>query len=130
MENTMSTIADVLTRYASFVTAGDVDGILSLYADEARIEIPVGGPVHDGIQAIRAFYRDNELARSLEITGNACVAGHEAAVPMRAVVAQGGQLLELDVIDVAAIDPSGKLTQLRAFFDLEGARPLAPSAGS
>ena len=63
----MSTIADVLTRYASFVTAGDVDGILSLYADEARIEIPVGGPVHDGIQAIRAFYRDNELARSLEI---------------------------------------------------------------
>jgi len=121
----MPSIADVLTRYAGFVTAGDVEGILSLYADEATIEIPVGGPVHRGIDAIRTFYRDNELAKRLEITGNPCVAGQEAAVPMRAVVAQDGQLLELDVIDVAAIDDDGRLTRLRAFFDLAGARPLA-----
>ena len=120
----MSEIADTLRRYADFVTAGDVDGIVSLYAADACIEIPVGGPSHEGIDAVRAFYRDNELAKQLEITGNACVAGREAAVPMRAIVAQEGQLLELDVIDVAAIDEAGKLTRLRAFFDLEGARPL------
>ena len=120
----MSEIADALRRYAAFVTAGDVDGILSLYAADARIEIPVGGPIHEGIDAVRAFYRDNELAKRLEITGNPCVAGREAAVPMRAVVARGGELLELDVIDVAAIDEAGKLTRLRAFFDLAGARPL------
>ena len=78
----------------------------------------------EGIEAVRAFYRDNELAKRLEITGNACVAGREAAVPMRAIVAQGGQLLELDVIDVAAVNEAGKLTRLRAFFDLDGARPL------
>ena len=120
----MSRIAEVLAQYAGFVTAGDVAGILSLYADDATIEIPVGGPEHAGIDAVHAFYRDNELARSLEITGNACVAGNEAAVPMRAVVEQGGRLLELDVIDVATIDEHGKLTRLRAFFDLEGARPL------
>jgi steroid Delta-isomerase len=117
-------IADVLARYAAFVTAGDVDGIVGLYAPDATIEIPVGGPVHRGIDAIRAFYRDNELAQKLEITGPPCVAGREAAVPMRARIARGGALVEIDVIDVAAIDERGKLTQLRAFFDLAGARPL------
>ena len=43
---------------------------------------------------------------------------------MRARIEQNGRLLELDVIDVAAIDPEGRLTALRAFFDLEGARPV------
>ena len=117
-------IADVLARYAAFVTAGNVDGIVGLYAPEATIEIPVGGPVHRGIDAIRAFYRDNELAQKLEITGPACVAGREAAVPMKARIARGGRLVEIDVIDVAAVDEHGRLTKLRAFFDLAGARPL------
>jgi steroid delta-isomerase len=117
-------IADVLARYAAFVTAGDVDGIVGLYAPEATIEIPVGGPVHRGIDAIRAFDRDNELAQKLEITGPACVAGREAAVPMKARIARGGRLVEIDVIDVAAVDERGRLTRLRAFFDLAGARPL------
>jgi hypothetical protein len=80
--------------------------------------------VHRGIDAVRAFYRDNELAKRLEITGAACVAGREAAVPMRAVVEQEGQLLELDVIDVASVDDECRLTRMRAFFDLAGARPI------
>ena len=120
----MATIPELLERYAACVTATDVDGILALYADDAEIQIPVGGPVHSGIEAIRAFYRDNELAESLEITGRACVAGSEGAVPMRAVVVQDGRRLELDVIDVVEIDAAGKLLRLRAFFDLEGARPV------
>jgi len=120
----MSALSDVLSRYAACVTATDVDGIVSLYADDASIQIPANGVRHDGIEAIRAFYRDNELAETLEITGPACVAGNEGAVPMRARIRQNGQLLELDVIDVAAIDERGRLTRLRAFFDLEGARPV------
>ncbi len=111
-------------KYTSAVTATDVDRILSIYADTAQIEIPVGGPVHDGIEAIHAFYRDNELAESLTVAGPACVAGLEAAVPLIAVVRQGGQRLELDVIDVARIDEAGQVLGMRAFFDLEGARAL------
>jgi len=120
----MAGIAEVLSRYAACVTAGDVDGIVSLYAPNATIQIPANGPALHGIEAIRAFYRDNELAQRLEITGPVCVAGSEAAAPMRARIEQAGRLLELDVIDVAAIDAQGRLTALRAFFDLEGARPL------
>ena len=78
----------------------------------------------DGIDAINTFYRENELAESLAVAGPACVAGNEAAIPLRAVVVQDGRRLELDVIDVAEIDDAGRVLSMRAFFDLEGAREL------
>ena len=120
----MSALAEVFKRYAGFSSSGNVEGILSLYAPNASIQIPVGGPVHAGIDAVRAFYRDNELARKVEITGPACVAGREGAVPMRATIAREGDLLEIDVIDVAELDEKGRLVRLRAFFDLCGARKI------
>lgn len=115
---------ELFARYTTAVTASDVDAIVGLYAPEASIQIPVGGPVCEGIDAIRAFYRDNELAESLSLAGPACVAGREAAVPLIAHVRQDGRLLELDVIDVAEIDEQGRVLSMRAFFDLEGARVL------
>ena len=120
----MTGLADVFQRYAAFISAGNVEGILSLYAPNASVQIPVGGPVHNGIDAVRAFYRDNELARKLEITGPTCVAGREGAVPMRATIARDGDLMEVDVIDVAELDEQGRLVRLRAFFDLGGARKI------
>ena len=120
----MAGLAEVFRRYAAFVSANDVAGIVSLYAPNASIQIPVGGPVHSGLDAVRAFYRDNELARKLEITGPACVAGREGAVPMCATIARDGELLEVDVIDVAELDEAGRLVKLRAFFDLAGARKV------
>ena len=56
---------DLFARYTDAVTRTDVDAIVGLYAPEAKIQIPVGGPVHDGIDAIDHFYRENELAESL-----------------------------------------------------------------
>jgi len=121
---TKATFDALFEKYTKAVTATDVDTIVSIYAPEAKIQIPVGGPVYDGIDAINTFYRENELAESLEVTGAACVAGLEAAVPLRAVVVQDGRRLELDVIDVAEIDEQGRVLSMRAFFDLEGAREI------
>ncbi|MAG31342.1 MAG: steroid delta-isomerase [Deltaproteobacteria bacterium] len=115
---------DLFTRYTAAVTATDIDAIVGIYAPRAKIEIPVGGPVHEGIDAIDRFYRDNELAESLAVAGPVCVAGREAAVPLLANVRRDGRLLELDVIDVAEIDGEGRVLSMRAFFDLEGARIL------
>ncbi len=124
MENgPVAPVARALARYAECVTATDVDGIVALYAPDAWIEIPVGGGVRRGIEAIRAFYTENELAERLEITGPVCAAAGEAAVPMRARIRREGRLYEIDVIDVVSFDARGKLTSLRAFFDLSGARP-------
>lgn len=116
-------IAELLQRYAACISAGDKAGIVALYADDATAEIPVGGPVHRGIDAIRAFYTGSTLAERVEIAGAICIAGHEAAAPMRALIARDGGLVEVDVIDVVEVDPaSGRFKKLRAFFDLAGAR--------
>ena len=115
---------EIFERYTVAVTATDVDAIIRLYASNASIEIPVGGPIRTGIDAIESFYRDNELAESLAVVGPACVAGSEAAVPMIARVRRDAVLTEIDVIDVARIDEAGQLLSMRAFFDLEGGRIL------
>lgn len=115
---------DLFSRYTAAVNASDAEAIAALYASDASIQIPADGQLHRGIDAVRAFYRDNELAESLETVGPACVAGREAAVPMRALVRRDGVLYEIDVVDVARIDASGKLVSMRAFFDLEGGRPV------
>ena len=117
-------IRQTFQRYTECVSAGDVAGLVALYTDDARIQIPVGGPVHRGIDAVRVVYAKNELAESLAIAGALCVAGLEAAVPLLARVRREGRLYELDVIDVASFHTDGRFTSLRAFFDLEGARPL------
>ena len=117
-------IGRTLERYAAYVTATDVDGILSLYAPDAWIEIPAGSGPRRGLDAIRAFYTENELAERLEITGPVCAAAGEAAVSMRAHIRRDGRLHEIDVIDVVSFDAQGRLRSLRAFFDLSGARPL------
>ena len=117
-------IRQTFERYTQCVSAGDVVGLVALYSEDACIEIPVGGPVHRGVDAIRTFYADNELAESLSISGKLCIAGDEAAVPLVAHVRRDGLLYELDVIDVASFHEDGRFTCLRAFFDLEGARPL------
>ena len=122
-------IARTLERYAACVSAGDVEGIVALYAPDATIEIPAGSGARRGIDAIRAFYSENELAERLVVTGAVCAAGGEAAVPMRATLRRDGRRFEIDVIDVVRFDAQGRLTSLRAFFDLDptGA-PAAPRA--
>ena len=64
--------AALFERYVTAVTAGDLEAIVAIYSPAAKLQIPVGGPVHEGIEAIRAFYRDNELAQSLAVAGPAC----------------------------------------------------------
>jgi steroid delta-isomerase len=121
-------IAALLRRYAACISAADKAGIVALFADDATAEIPVGGPVHRGIDAIRAFYFGNELAERVEITGPVCIAGREAAAPMRALVARADGLVEIDVIDVVEVDLATlRIKKLRAFFDLAGARAVTTS---
>jgi steroid delta-isomerase len=116
-------IAELLRRYAACISAGDKAGIVALYAENATAEIPAGGPVHRGLAAIRAFYETNELAERVEITGPICIAGNEAAAPMRALIRRPDGLVEIDVIDVVVVDPATqRFEKLRAFFDLAGAR--------
>lgn len=111
----------VMEQYAAAVSAGDKAAIVSLYAPDGCCQIPVGGPVQEGIDAVRAFYEGNELAETLVLTGPVRVAGQEAAAPMVARVCFDGVDYELDV---AVFNDDGLLTSLRAFYSLEDLRAV------
>ena len=115
---------NVMEQYAAAVSAGDVEAILSCYAPDGSCQVPVGGPVHQGIDAIRDFYEGNELAETLVLTGPVRVAGREAAAPMVARVRFDGVDYELDVVDVAEFDDDGLLASLRAFYSLDDLRAV------
>lgn len=114
----------VMEQYAAAVSAGEVEAILSFYAPNGSCQVPVGGPVHEGIDAVRAFYEGNELAETLVLTGPVRVAGREAAAPMVARVCFDGVNYELDVVDVAEFNDDGLLTSLRAFYSLDDLRAV------
>ena len=114
----------VMEQYAAAVSAGDVEAILTCYAPDGSCQVPVGGPVHQGIDSIRAFYEGNELAETLVLTGPVRVAGREAAAPMAARVCFDGVDYELDVVDVAVFNDDGLLTSLRAFYSLDDLRAV------
>ena len=114
----------VMEEYAAAVSAGDKEAILSFYAPDGSCQVPVGGPVHQGIDAVRAFYEGNELAETLVLTGPVRVAGNEAAVPMVALVCFDGVDYELDVVDVAVFNDDGLLTSLRAYYSLDDLRAV------
>jgi ketosteroid isomerase-like protein len=94
---------------------------VALYAPDASIEIPVGsGPPQD--TAIRAFTARTSWPSASRSAGRS--APRRGRRSDAGAIRRDGRLFEIDVIDVVRFDPQGRLTSLRAFFDLSGGRPL------
>lgn len=109
-------IRKTIENYLAFMNAGDADAIAELYAEDARVEDPIGTPAFEGREAIREFYAKAAGNVKLEATGNPRVAAGEAAFPMRVVVGPS-QLIE--VIDVMAFNDAGLIQTMRAFWSAE-----------
>jgi steroid delta-isomerase len=54
-DDKVQAITETVNRYIALLAGGDVDQLVSLYADDATVEDPVGGEVHIGSQAIKGF---------------------------------------------------------------------------
>jgi steroid delta-isomerase len=119
-------IRATVQRYAEVFSAGDKDAYVGLFADDATLEDPVGGEVHQGTDAIRAFWdttRQMTPEIELTITGPIRVAGDNAAFPGEARPLLGEDKMMVPVVDTLAFDDDGKITQLRAFWDFADLRP-------
>lgn len=120
-------IRATIQRYTEVFSAGDKEGYVGLFAEEATLEDPVGGEVHRGLDAIRAFWdltREMTPRIELTLTGPVRVAGQEAAFPGEARPTMGEDTMAIPVIDTVAFDDEGKITRLRAFWDFADLRPL------
>lgn len=119
-------IRATIESYCAAFSAGDQQGYLDCFADEAWIDDPVGSPRREGKEAIAAFFAESQaLADSIELrpTGPVRVAAGEAAFPMQARPTMGGATFVMDIIDVMTFDDAGKVTSMRAYWDPAEMRP-------
>lgn len=120
---------DAVDQYMRGLNESDLEMILSLYADDATVEDPVGGRVVSGIDSLRAFYTGAvNIDLKVERTGPVHIAGMEAAFPFELKMHINGEYTLTDVIDVFRFDQEGKIISMRAYHGPLNRRLIDPGS--
>lgn len=107
-----------LQQYLDGFNQGDAESIISLFADHARIEDPVGGgQIVEGKEAITAFYEGavevvNKLELDTPIRGSH---GQCAAMAFTIHMEREGTRTLIRAIDVMTFDDAGKIVDMKAY---------------
>lgn len=108
----------VLQAYLDGFNRGDAESLISLFAEDARIEDPVGGGrIVEGKEAIAAFYRRAvELVEKLELdTPIRGSHGRSAAMAFTIHLEREGERTLIRAIDVMTFDESGRIVEMKAY---------------
>jgi steroid delta-isomerase len=109
-----------IEAYVSGWRTADRSAWLSLFADNAVFTDPVGKPPFEGKEAIAAFW-DKTHSMGMTLSPEVqriVVCGNEGVLLFRmTALGPDGTGMSLDVCDVFSLDASGKIAQLRAFWD-------------
>ncbi len=105
-------------KYVEAFDKADIEIIREIYSEDARVEDPVGTDVHDGIEAVCAFY-EGALASGakLALTGQPRCAGNAVAFPFQ--VQMPG--MNIHIIDVFEFNDEGKVNSMKAYWGPENA---------
>jgi len=107
-----------LHKYLDGFNQDQPELIITLFADDATIEDPVGGgQVVEGKEQIAAFYRQGvpqveELKLDTPIRGSYSRA---AAMAFTIHMEREGQKIRIQAIDVMTFNDSGKITEMKAY---------------
>ncbi|HAH59726.1 MAG TPA: hypothetical protein DCL86_16415 [Bacteroidales bacterium] len=108
---------EVVDNYIRFLNEKNLEGILSLFADNGSVEDPVGSKIISGKAGLREFYSGAvNIDLKLKRTGPVRVAGMEAAFPFQLLMEVNSIPTITDIIDVFRFDEEGKIVQMRAFW--------------
>jgi steroid Delta-isomerase len=116
-------------NYLDVVNRRDPDQIAELFALNATVEDPVGPSLYEGREAIRELFEQAATDLSLmEIrrTTPISVAESYAAFAVTASTEIGGARNEVDVVSVFHFGYDGLITSMRAFWNFEEVRSVAP----
>jgi steroid Delta-isomerase len=103
--------------YVESYNRGDLDGIVSIFAADAKVEDPVGSPIRQGHPALREFFAVGiDAGAKLFLDGPVRCADRYAAFPFHVELHWDGASTRIDVIDVFEFDDSGQVAYMRAFF--------------
>lgn len=107
-----------MQAYIDLFNASDSHGIAALFADNARIEDPVGGPtIIEGRAAIDAFYaRAVEFVERLTLVAPIRASyGASAAMAFDISMKRHGKPVSIKAIDVMTFNAEGKIIDMKAY---------------
>lgn len=100
-------------KYVEAFEKQDMGIIREIYADDAKVEDPVGTDLHVGIEAVCAFYEGAlKSGAKLSLTGEPRCSGNAVAFPFQ-VVMPG---VTIDIIDVFEFNGAGKVNSMKAYW--------------
>ncbi len=110
-------ITSAVHTYLASFEKKDLEGIMSLFADDCWIEDPVGSERQVGRDAVRGFYASAiEMNLTMTLESEIRIAGNEAAFPFRLDAETPDGRLSVRPIDVMTFDDEGRITSMRAYF--------------
>lgn len=116
-----------MEQYIKGFNQKDADLLISLFADEAKIEDPVGGGRFvEGKAAITDFYQQavtmvDKLELVAPVRGSH---GNSAAMAFRIYMELEGKKITIDCIDVMTFNDEGKIADMKAYHGPRGMTDL------
>lgn len=118
---TQAEMKAVMQKYIDSFNNRNADTLVSLFADNARIEDPVGGQPIEGKEAIASFYQKgitlvNKLELAAPIRGSH---NNSAAMAFIINMDMDGKEVQIHCIDVMTFNDSGKVVDMKAYWGPE-----------
>ncbi len=103
------------------------DAMLATFAPDAVWHDPVGQPPHEGHEGIGAFWDTvHTMADRIELVPtDVIVCGPEAAMVFTIQAHAGDGGMVFDAVETFLVDDDGKISLLKADWDMSEARPLS-----
>jgi steroid delta-isomerase len=117
-------ITQTVNRYLELLAGGTADDVVTLYADDATIEDPIGSDIRRGHDAIHEFYANIQGAKKETELAQLRVAGSEAAFVWHLRLDAGAHRTEISPISLMTFDEDAKITSMRAFWSPSDVRVL------
>ena len=116
----MPTTAEAVRMYFAAIRSLDVDRFVDVFAPDAVSHDPVGASPHVGHEGIRSFFAGVSAAFSeLDLSeADVFVCGTSAATKWTGSgTGRNGKQVRFEGIDVFECDDTGKIVQVRVFWD-------------
>ena len=118
-------IAKAMQAYVDLISAGDLDGVVALFAEDAVVEDPVGSEPARGHAALREFYTMAcDSVGKMELEGNVRARENWGACGMLAYPKGAEDSMVIETLDVMSFDENGKITSMTAYWGDSNMRAL------
>ena len=126
-------VRKVVDAYVDSYRRNDKQACIDLFAADAVWHDPVGEPPHVGHEGVGAFWdQARALAKSIELVpSDVIVCANQAAMVFEIQVTldtpegEPAAMMIMDAVEVFVLDDDGKVSELRAYWDMSRARSRA-----